>query len=90
MLLRNYKAFEKSDKEKTKKVIRKINEALEYIRDDLYYPVIPMTYFDGRSREAVAEELGMDVSTITRNKKRLLDAMAAYLFSDEYVKQLME
>lgn len=48
-----------------------IRKALEEIESDTYYKIIPL-YFDYKyTLEKIAEVFDVDVTTITRNKKRL-------------------
>lgn len=55
---------------------KKNNKELEYFlidhSDDPYIDIIYLHYRDGVTIEKIAECLGKDVSTIKRNKKRLL------------------
>ena len=48
-----------------------ITYAIQGIRFDPYARIIPMYYEQGKTLETIAEELGVDVSTVVRNKKRL-------------------
>lgn len=48
-----------------------IKKALEDLRLDPYIDIIPLYYSEKRTIENIAEVLGVDVSTIVRNKKRL-------------------
>ena len=48
-----------------------ITYAIQSIRFDPYYRIIPLYFEKCYKLEAIAEELGVDVSTIVRNKKRL-------------------
>lgn len=48
-----------------------ITYAIRGIRFDPYARIIPMYYGEGKTLETIAEELGVDVSTVVRNKKRL-------------------
>lgn len=48
-----------------------IRRAIESIKGDAYYKIIPLYYSYGYTIERIAEELGVEVSTIVRNKKRL-------------------
>ncbi len=48
-----------------------IKQALESIKADAYARIIPMYYGEGMTIDTVAAELGVDVSTIVRNKRRL-------------------
>jgi len=60
--------------------IKAVKRALELIQDDPYYPLIPARYFDGADERAAAFLCSCDKATIWRNRKRLLDRMAVYLF----------
>lgn len=48
-----------------------ITYAIQSMRFDPYYRIIPLYFERGYKLESIAEELGVDVSTIVRNKKRL-------------------
>lgn len=87
-ILKNYKAFKQSDQPYTKKLIDKINEAMKSIEDDPYYDVIILYYFDGWTREEVAEDFNTTVTTISRNKTRLVNKLKAALFSDDVIYEL--
>lgn len=87
-LLRNYNAFKKSDEPYAKTVVSKINEALYSIKDDAYYDIIPMIYFEEKSREYIAEDFNTTVTTISRNKTRLVNKLKAMLFSSDVIYEL--
>ena len=87
-LLRNYNAFIESDQPYTQKLVRKIDEALNSIKSDIYYEIIPMVYFEGDTREAVAEYFDTTVTTISRNKNRLVNKLKVRLFSDDVIYEL--
>ena len=87
-LLRNYNAFVSSDQPYTQKLVKKINEALKSIEDDFYYEIIPMIYFNENTREAVAEYLDTTVTTVSRNKTRLVNKLKARLCSDDVIYEL--
>lgn len=44
---------------------------IEKLKDDKYIKVIPLYYAMGYTIEEIAEDYGVEVSTISRNKKRL-------------------
>ena len=48
-----------------------ITYAIQGIRFDPYFRIIPMFFGEGKTIESIADELGVDVSTVMRNKKRL-------------------
>lgn len=87
-LLRNYREFCESDQPYTKKLIKRIDAALEEISDDNYGEIISLIYFDGETREYVAEYYDTTVTTISRNKTRLVNKLKAMLFSDDVIYEL--
>lgn len=49
-----------------------LTRALHQLSDDQYIDIIFLQYRDGKTLEWIAEFMGVDVSTIKRNKKRLI------------------
>lgn len=49
----------------------KIENAISQLKDDRFYTIIPDYYGEGYTLEDLAGRLHCDISTITRNKKRL-------------------
>jgi RNA polymerase sigma factor (sigma-70 family) len=72
----------------TRNYIKVIEAALERMKDDPYFEIIPMKYFDGKTREQIAEHFNVDVSTISRNKNRIINLLQIRLFSDEVITQI--
>ena len=95
-ILYNYNSFliaVKTDKKntiKTQKLITKINQALELIKDDPYYSIIEMIYFEGKTREQVAEFYDVEPKTLTYNKKRLINILKTVLLADLTVKEILK
>lgn len=87
-LLKNYNAFKKSDEPYAKTIVNRINDALYSIKDDPYYDLIPMIYFEEKSREYIAEDFNTTVTTISRNKTRLVNKLKAMLFSSDTIYEL--
>ena len=87
-LLQNYIAFTKSDQPYTKKLVSMIDAALYEIKDDIYYDIIPLIYFEGNTREFVAEYFDTTVTTISRNNTRLINKLKVRLFSDDVIYEL--
>ena len=48
-----------------------ITYAIQAYRFDPYFAIIPLYFREKKTLEAIAEKLGVDVSTIVRNKRRL-------------------
>lgn len=57
----------------------KVAKALNSVKTDMYYPIIPMYYGKRMTHEQIAEKMSVEVSTITRNKKRLCIEICRYL-----------
>jgi len=72
----------------TKNFIRIIDNAIDMLKDDPYFDIIRMKYFEGKTREEMAEYYDVDVSTISRNKNRLVNLLQIRLFSDEVIYQI--
>lgn len=72
----------------TRTFLRVMDEALETVKDDMYYELIPMRYFEGATLEDIAEYFDCDVSTVSRNKNRLINILQIRLFSDEVIKMI--
>lgn len=56
---------------KTGKTETNLTYAIQGLRFDPYFRIIPLYFEERRTIEQIAEELGVDVSTVMRNKKRL-------------------
>lgn len=87
-LLRNYPSFKLSDQPYTKKLCQKIETALKTIQNDYYYEIIALYYFEKMTREEVAEHFNTSETTISRNKRRLINSLSAVLFSDDLIYDL--
>lgn len=72
----------------TKNFIRIIDNAIATLQGDPYYDLIEMRYFKGCTREDIAEHFDCDVSTVNRNKNRLINLLQIRLFSDEVIQQI--
>lgn len=66
-MLSNYYNSDKTD--------QALTYALQGLRFDPYFKIIPMYFEDKMTVEAISEELGVDMRTVYRNKKRLCVAI---------------
>ena len=92
-LLRLYPALKRSPAKPdtiTAEVLENVESALHDLEKDPYFDVITRFYFDGQSREFIAQARAASVTTITRNKARLLKELAPRLFADDVIKDLLE
>lgn len=58
-----------------------VSHALNTLSDDPYIDIIYLQYRDGKTLEWIAEYFSKDVSTIKRNKKRLIQDMYKLLLA---------
>lgn len=72
----------------TKNLISTIDKGLTKLHEDEYYKIIPLKYFEGMKLEDIADQLDVDVSTVSRNKSRLINVLKIYYFSDEVVNEI--
>ena len=84
-LLFQYKQLILSDKPQTKKLLAQIDDALNTIRDNPYYGIIPLHYFEGKTWEAISLDLNTHPRTIRKHKQKLIRKIAAVLFSDDLI-----
>lgn len=73
---------------RTRAVINMVNSILQDLRKDKYYEIIRLKYFDKKSYEEIAEFLECDISTVSRNKNRLVNAIKIRLFPNTFINEL--
>ena len=88
-LLRRYPIFKTvKGKHCTAQAVRNIETALDKIKGDPYCDIIRRYYFENQSAECIALDMNISTKTVRRNKQRLVDILAAFLFSDDVIKEL--
>lgn len=78
----------KSRIEMTQRAVDMIDDALETIKGDMYYEIIPLKYFQRQSGEFIAEYFGVDTATVSRNKSRLVNELKIRLFSSQAILEM--
>lgn len=73
----------------TENYIRLIDNALNLIKSEQYYDIIPMKYFEGRDREYIASYYQCSLATISREKKKLIHKLQIRLFSDDVIREIL-
>lgn len=71
----------------TERDLKRIDNALDKIKDDKYFDIIKYKYLNQEERkistdEELAEKLDKDRRTIIRNKKRLINKLVTILFPE--------
>ena len=77
----------KLEKMETERDLKRIDNALDKIKDDKYFDIIKYKYLNQEERkistdEELAEVFNKDRKTITRNKKRLINKLVTILFPE--------
>jgi hypothetical protein len=74
----------------TQNFIKMIDDAVKKLENDSYYDIIRLKYFEGKTREEIADYFdNVDVSTISRNKSRLINKLKIDLFSDDVIIEML-
>lgn len=66
-----------------------IDKCMASLKNDQYYEILPMRYFEGRTLEDIGVYFGVDHTTISRNRSRLVKELAMRLFPDEVINEYM-
>ena len=91
-VLKNYTALKAADSidGTAARFVKKLDDALaEVSRNDEYYEIIPMSYFENKTNEEIAEYFCVSVRSVRRNKARLLNCLKCYLFADTCIKEIL-
>lgn len=73
----------------TVQVIALIDKCMLALKNDPYYRILEMRYFEGRTQEDIAVTFGCNQATIARNKSRLVKELAMRLFPDQVANEIM-
>jgi hypothetical protein len=73
--------------ERTKSEVRRIEAALETIKNDRYFKIIPLRYWEQLEPEMIAETLYCDERTYRRHRNRLVNKLKIVLFGAEALPQ---
>lgn len=74
---------------RTLDAIRLIDKGMESLKNDPYYSILPMTYFEGRTQEDIADHIGCSQVSISKNKNRLVKALSLRLFPNQVIDEML-
>jgi hypothetical protein len=57
-------------------------------REPYFFEIIERKYFNKEQTQDIIEDLGINKKTYYRNKKRIIEELAASLFINDYIKEL--
>ena len=83
--------IEKLQKEivRIENVVNMVERALGTIRNNKYYDIIEMKYFDDITFEHISEKLDISVITAKRYKNKMIRQLQLVIFSDDVIKNIL-
>ena len=69
--------------------IAQIEAAVDTVKDDPYFPIIKMRYYDKKTNAQIAERLKCDEGTVKRHKNKMLESIRFALFKDIILEDMM-
>lgn len=75
--------------EGTVHAITLIDKCMAALKNDPYYKILEMRYFEGRTQEDIALEYGCTQQTISNNKSRLVRELSMRLFPNQVVDEML-
>ena len=66
-----------------------IDKCMESLKNDPYYKVLEMRYFEGRTQEDIAMEFGCSQVTISNNKSRLVKELSMRIFPNQTINEML-
>lgn len=74
----------------TVQAIALIDKCMAALKNDPYYKVLEMRYFEGRTQEDIALTFNCSQVTISNNKSRLVRELAMRLFPNQAIEEMMK
>lgn len=75
--------------EGTVQAIALIDKCMAALKNDPYYRVLELRYFEGRTQEDIATLFGCSQVTISNNKNRLVRELSMRLFPNQSIQEMM-
>jgi hypothetical protein len=79
----------KASVETTVQAISLIDKGMATLKNDPYYDILEMRYFEGRTLEDIGVYYNCSAMNISKNKNRLVNELALRLFPDQVVGELI-
>lgn len=78
----------KNQNELTKNLINKIDSILNELKDEPYFRVIELYYFEKKKYEVIAGELAVSNATVSSARKQIIEKIRIRLFSDDLIREM--
>lgn len=66
-----------------------IDKCMATLKNDPYYKILEMRYFEGRTQEDIALDFNCSQVTISNNKSRLVKQLSMQLFPNQVVEEML-
>lgn len=73
----------------TKNFISVIDKELNCLKNEKYFDIIRLKYFEGKTHDEIADHFQCDVKTVSRQKNNLISKLQVRLFSDESIRYIL-
>ena len=73
----------------TVQIIALIDKCMAALKDDPYYEILEMRYFQGKTQEDIAFRLRCSQVTVSKNKSRLVKELSLRLFPNQVINEYM-
>ena len=70
-------------------VVNMTENALKNIQDDKYYKIIELKYFEEMTLDYIAGYFNVEITTVKRNKNRLVNKVKVLIFLDNVIQDIM-
>jgi hypothetical protein len=72
------------------RTIRLIESGLSVIKGDEYFELIKLKYFENKTMEDIAEHMNTGLTTIYRNRERLIYKLIKIIFAEDILRDILE
>lgn len=73
----------------TIRAIEMVDKGMAALKDDPYYDILEMRYFEGRTQEDIAFYYGCSQVTISNHKNRLVKELSMQLFPNQVAEEML-
>ena len=70
-------------------VVNMVERALNTIKNNKYYKIIELKYFDDMTFEYISEKLDISIITAKRHKNHMIRQLQLIIFSDDVIKNIL-
>lgn len=72
----------------TKSMLTIIDEAITALKDNKYFEILKMMYFEKKTQDEVGDYYGVNHTTIGRNRNKMIKSIQDRLFCDESIARI--